>query len=236
MTDKTYENLTAAITIADADLLGIYPTGGPMKKVTFAVFKALVITALGTTFLVAANNLSDITNAVSARANLGLGSASLLSSGAFFLVANNLAEIGSALQARANIGAAGLIGPAFTGGIGVTGGAVVTGGMSVTGPEKLNVNAPAAGALDLSGSNMFTQSISANRTYTFDNAAAAFGTGFGGAFLMSLTISSSAVPTFPAAVTWENNATPNWANGRWMLGFVTFDGGATFTGKASFVV
>ncbi len=47
----------------------------------------------------AANNLSDLASASSARANLGLGTAAQLASSALFQVANNLSEVASAATA-----------------------------------------------------------------------------------------------------------------------------------------
>jgi hypothetical protein len=54
--------------------------------------------------LLSANNLSDLTNAVTARTNLGLGTAATFASSAFAQTANNLSDLASAATARTNLG------------------------------------------------------------------------------------------------------------------------------------
>ena len=68
MADKDYSQLTSETVITDTHLVAVYPVGGPLKKMTWATFKAAIIAALGSTFLTAANNLSDLASASSARA------------------------------------------------------------------------------------------------------------------------------------------------------------------------
>jgi hypothetical protein len=63
-------------------------------------------TITASNYLAIANNLSDIGNVATARTNLGLGSASLLSSGAILQSANNFSDIGNASTARTNLGLA----------------------------------------------------------------------------------------------------------------------------------
>lgn len=212
MADKDYSELTSATTAGDTDLLAIYPVGGPLKKLTWATFKALVITALGSAFLTVANNLSDIASASSARANLGLGTAAQLASSALFQVANNLSEVANAPTARTNIGAAAAASP------------TITGGMTYSGSTKQNVQALAALDIDVSLSEFFTKNISTNSTFTFSNPTAAKGQ----AFILQLTIGSGATPTWPAAVKWTAGIAPALGDGLHVLGFITFDGGATW--------
>lgn len=214
MADKDYSQLTSATTIADSDLLAVYPTGGPLKKVTFAVFRALFATYLGGLFLTVANNLSDVASASSARANLGLGTAAQLASSALFQVANNLSEVANAATARTNIGAA------------ASAAAVLTGGVTQAGSTKQSVQALGALDIDLSAQDFFTKSIATNSTFTFSNPTASKAQ----AFVFELTITSAAVPTWPANVEWAGSTTPVLGNGRHVLGFVTFDGGTTWTG------
>lgn len=214
MADKDYSQLTSATVLSDADLVAIYPTGGPLKKMTWATLKAAIITALGSSYLIVTNNLSDLASASSARANLGLGTAAQLASSALFQVANNLSEVASAATARANIGAA------------ASNAAVLTGGVTQTGSTKANVQALGALDVDLSASDFFTKTIASNSTFTFSNPTASKAQ----IFLFELTVGSSAVPTWPASVDWPGGAAPTLPNGRHLLGFVTVDGGTTWSG------
>lgn len=214
MADKDYSQLTTLGSFTDTDLFAIYPVGGPLKKVTFEDFTAAVIAELGATYLTIANNLSDLASASSARANLGLGSVSTLASSAVFQVANNFSEVASASTARTNLGAAASSAP------------TITGGMTFSGSTKANVQAMGALDVDLSVGEFFTKSISANQTFTFSNPTASKAQ----AFILVLTISSSAVPTWPAAVNWSGGVAPTLPNGENWLGFATVDGGTSWTG------
>lgn len=214
MADKTLDQLTAATTASDTDLVPIYPSGGPLKKVTWAVLKSLMQTALGSAYLQVSSNLSDLANAVTARANLGLGTAATLASSALFQVANNLSEVSNAATARTNLGAAAAASP------------TITGGMTFSGAVAQNVQAVSGTDIDWSDAEIQTKAISSNTTFTFSGITASKAQ----AIILILTISSSAAPTWPAAVDWSDGAAPDLPNGTHMLGFITHDGGTTVLG------
>lgn len=214
MADKDYSQLSSATTASDSDLLALYPTGGPLKKLTWGSFKSLVITALGSAYLTVSNNLSDLASASAARANLGLGSIATQASSAFFAVANNLSEVASAATARTNIGAA------------AADAATLTSGVTLSGSVKQNVQALSANDFDLLLTDFFTKNISTNTTFTISNAVASKAQ----AFAVKLTISSGAVDTWPASVKWAGGVKPTWGTGLHIIGLVTFDGGTTWTG------
>ncbi len=122
-------------------------------------------------------------------------------------------------------GAAPTISPSFTGGM------TLAGGVTFSGSTKANVQAVAAANFDLTVADYFTKSISSDTTFTFSGATAAKGQ----AFAVELTIASAAAPTWPANVRWAGGVAPSLANGRHILGFVTFDGGTAWTGIKSVI-
>lgn len=107
-----------------------------------------------------------------------------------------------------------------------TGAATLGGGATLAGSTKQNVQALVGTSIDASLAEFFTKSISANTTFTFTGAVA----GKAQAFLLEVTITSSAVPTWPASVDWAGGATPPLPNGRSLLAFLTLNGGTSWTG------
>lgn len=132
-----------------------------------------------------------------------------------FLTTNGSVASWAAIQVANVTGAAPLASPSFTG------------GLTYSGSSKANVVALAAvTAIDVSSADFFTKSISVNTTFTFVNATPSAGM----AFILELTVSGGAVPTWPASVDWDGGYTPIFPNGRNVIGFITFDGGVTWTG------
>lgn len=102
----------------------------------------------------------------------------------------------------------------------------VAGLLTITGTSKQNVTAIAAADLDLSSASLFTKSISSNTTFTFSNLPVADEDGM--AFAVRLTISSTAVPSWPASVKWPGGTKPPLPNGTHLIGFLSFDDGGTW--------
>jgi len=70
----TPPNLVAATSLNNPDLLLVWPyaAGGPLEQMSWSVFKGQMASGLSGSFLVPANNLSDVGNPTIARTNLGL--------------------------------------------------------------------------------------------------------------------------------------------------------------------
>lgn len=100
-----------------------------------------------------------------------------------------------------------------------------TGGTTYSGSTKANVQAIGALDIDLSAADFFTKTLASNGTFTISNMS-----GTGRAFVLQLTISGGAVPTWFAGVTWDSGVVPGFSNGTHLIGFVTFDGGTTWRG------
>lgn len=150
-----------------------------------------------------------------------------LQNATFTMVVTFLRTIFAPLIAPSFTGGATVAGGATVGGgLTLTGGLTVSGGVGLTGAAVQNIDAVAALNIDWSVSEFHTKSISVNSTFTFSGITAARGMGT----LLDLTISSGAVPAWPAAVKWSNGTIPVLGNGRHLIGFVTDDGGVTVIG------
>lgn len=108
-------------------------------------------------------NLGELSTASNARTSLGLGSAAVKSTAAFFQPSLNLSEVTTAADARANLGLAiGTNVPAFN-----TNAAFTTGSQTFTGGQRGAVVALASTgqiAPDFGASNNFSLALSANTT------------------------------------------------------------------------
>lgn len=120
-------------------------------------------------------------------------------------------------------GAAPIDAPSFTNGVTVAGGAEITGVVAQTGGSVANVDAMAALDIDFSVADGHTKSISSNSAFTFSGLVA----GKLQCALLTLTISSSAVPSWPASVRHPTGVNPSTSlgNGKHLLGLITSNGG-----------
>lgn len=97
----------------------------------------------------------------------------------------------------------------------------------ITGTKETRV-AIAASNIDLSLANYFTKTISGATTFTVSNIPT---TDTAISFILDLTNGGSAAITWWAGVKWAGGTAPTLtASGRDVLGFFTYDGGATWTG------
>ena len=79
----TPPNLGGASSLADQDLFVVWPnaSNGPLESIPWSALRGQIATALRPTWLLPANNLSELTNIAAARANLGLGGAATVNTG-----------------------------------------------------------------------------------------------------------------------------------------------------------
>lgn len=103
---------------------------------------------------------------------------------------------------------------------------VLTGDIQQNGRVRGNVTAVGASEIDCSAGNHFTKAMAGNLTFTFANVpAGSFG------FVLELSYTSG-TPTWPASVDWPGEAEPEWEAGKWLVMFLTSDGGTSFCGAA----
>jgi hypothetical protein len=96
-----------------------------------------------------------------------------------------------------------------------TGGATLTGGLTFDGAVKGNVVAVGATTLDVSAGEYQTKAISGDTTFSLTGTTSGRSAGF----ILELTTSSSAQPTFTGA-RWKNGTKPPLANGTHLIGLV----------------
>lgn len=88
--------------------------------------------------------------------------------------------------------------------------------------------AVAASNIDCSAGNYFTKTISGTTTFTVSNVAA---TGIVTEFILELVNAGSQTINWWSGVIWASGTAPTLtASGRDLLGFLTHDGGTTWTG------
>lgn len=99
----TPPNLIAATSVANTDLLLVWPTAstGPLESVNWSTLKAQLTTDLATTWLRPSQNLADLGNVTTARASLGVTATGADTAYAFR--ANNLSDLANAATARTNL-------------------------------------------------------------------------------------------------------------------------------------
>lgn len=98
---------------------------------------------------------------------------------------------------------------------------------TITGTLETKVAVPALD-LDLATANLFTKTIGEDTAFTLSNVPA---TGKVACFILDLTNGAAFTITWWAGLTWPGGVAPTLtASGRDMLGFITHDGGTTWTG------
>ena len=98
----------------------------------------------------------------------------------------------------------------------------------LAGRVVVNHTPVAALNLDLGAGNSFSKTITANSTFTVSNTPAS-GKCF--AFVLDLINAGAYTVTWWAGVKWPGGSAPTWtASGRDVAGFMTYDGGTTWTG------
>ena len=99
---------------------------------------------------------------------------------------------------------------------------------TITGLREVRLALGAGSQINVAGGNLFTKTVTGATNFTVTNVPAA---GTVACFLLDLTNGGSAAVTWWAGCKWSGGVAPLLtAAGRDLLGFVTHDGGATWTG------
>lgn len=204
----------ATITIRPGESLLVFTDGTDVRSTFSTDFMGNRITNVGTPTASADAATKSYVDTTAWNLNAGILPGQGGNAGKY-LTTNGSVASWAQVQVADVSGAAPLASPSFTG------------GLTYSGSSKANVVALAAvTAIDVSSADFFTKSISVNTTFTFVNATPSAGM----AFILELTVSGGAVPTWPASVDWDGGNIPIFPNGRNVIGFITFDGGVTWTG------
>ena len=99
---------------------------------------------------------------------------------------------------------------------------------TITGLREVRLALGAGSRINVAGGNLFTKTVTGATNFTVTNVPAA---GTVACFLLDLTNGGSAAVTWWAGCKWSGGVAPLLtAAGRDLLGFVTHDGGVTWTG------
>jgi len=99
-------------------------------------------------------------------------------------------------------------------------------GYTLSGSVKEEVLSILGASIDVATGEFFIKTISVNTSFGFVGATA----GKAQAFILELTISAGAIPTWPTSVAWSGGVAPTLPNGRSVISFLTMNGGTTWTG------
>lgn len=207
------------VTIKAGETLTVYCDGTNVRSTFSTDFMGNRITNVGTPIASADAATKLYVDNTAFNANAGILPGQGGNAGNFLTTNGSVANWAQIQVANVN-GAAPSNAPSFTGGV------TVAGGVDQAGSSKATVQAVPVLDIDLASADFFTKSIGTNSAFTFSNATASRGQ----AFVIQLTITSSAVPSWPASVKYSNGFNPSSSlgNGVHTLGFITFDGGTTW--------
>lgn len=183
---------------------GVWPSGVSLKG-------ADGMDGTGTGDMLKADNLAGLTNVVTARTNLGLGSAATQNTSVFLQAANNLSDLVNAATARTNLG----LGGAAVLNVGTTSGTVAAGNDSrITGAAQKSNNLSDLANVATARTNLGLGSAATQASTAFLQAAndlsdlgnvatARTNLGLGTAATKATGTSGNTVPLLDGANTWS---------------------------------